>query len=127
MTIQAAPFQCKARYDFSKILSSILLLAICLGITSLTGCQSDSNAQSNNFPMLTRKIGIIRSLGGAKTSNEGTHLLQTNNGDTILLKSNEIDLDDEKYNNKTVEVRGEWIELNSEQLFDVKNIDVLDE
>ena len=104
----------------------IAYLLIGLFMFGFTGCQATADqGQIKNPPILIRKIGIIRSLGGAKTSSEGTHLLQTDNGDTILLKSKDVDLDDEKYHGKKVDVRGVWLHGNDEQLFDIQNIDIM--
>lgn len=73
-----------------------------------------------------RRIGVIRSLGGLKTSNQGTHLLQLDDGDTVLLKSLAINLDDPMYSGKMVEVRGAiTYTTDNKQLMEVLNIDIV--
>lgn len=94
-----------------------------------SGClfqNQDEDIQISDLPM-ERRIGVIRSLGGAKTSNNGTHILQMDDGSTILLKSTAIDLDSEKYKSVTVEVRG-FLDNNKDTkpLMDVMNIDIFE-
>lgn len=75
-----------------------------------------------------RRIGIIKSLGGVKTSSQGTHLLELDNGDTILLKSLAINLDDPQYAKMTVEVRGALLyTTDGKQIMEVMSIDILEE
>lgn len=95
----------------------------------LSGCQGSPQDDSaiNDTP-LDRRIGVIKSLGGVITDNQGTHLLQLDDGDTILLKSVAINLDDAKYVNKMAEVRGITTYAKSgKALMEVQNIDVLDQ
>lgn len=106
-----------------------LLMLLSLGFTIFSGCQSSQDRPKDIDEVPTeRRIGVIKSLGGVKTSNQGTHLLQLDDGDTILLKSLAINLDDSQYLNNTVEVRGSLLyTTDGKQIMEVMNIDVLDE
>ncbi len=107
---------------FTAVFLSMLLL--------FSGCQSstDPNTGIQEDHPLERRIGILKSLGGIKTSDQGTHLLKLDNGDTILLRSLQLNLDDAIYLNQTVEVRGLLNYTTDErQIMEVMNIDVLDE
>ncbi len=110
---------------------SFLALLIFATTFIFYGCQF---LQQRNEPVnidekpQDRKIGILKSLGGIRTSNQGTHLLQIENGSTVLLKSLQINLDDDKYINKTVEVRGLLnFTTDNKQIMEVTSIDVLGE
>ncbi len=103
---------------------------IAIGIFMLAGCQSEPQDQAffNDDVPMDRRIGEIRSLGGVKTESQGTHILQLDNGDTVLLKSIAINLDDAKYKGQTVEVRGVLTYTkDSKSLMEVMNIDVLEQ
>jgi hypothetical protein len=98
-------------------------------ISIFTGCQTSTKEpnQINEAP-LDRRIGVIRSLGGAVTTDSGTHLLTLDTGDTIFLKSTVVDLNDPKYTEKTVEVRGNITYIyNGKALMNVMNIDIIDQ
>lgn len=106
----------------------ILILVLSLVIV---GCQNQGTANPDDVLKMTqrqeRRIGVLQSLGGAYTSAQATHLLRMEDGTNIYLKSDYIKLDDEKYNNKQVEVMGEIIRTtDSKQLMNVNSIDVLD-
>lgn len=100
---------------------------------SFTACQNTKSAENQRGAMvddvpLDRRIGTIESLGGIPTSSQGTHLLKLKDGSNILLRSLNINLDDTKYKDKTVEVRGllTYTKANK-QVMDVQNIDILEE
>ncbi len=113
------------------LLFSIAFTAFTIGAVLVSGCQSSQPQDSGDFnddPPLDRRIGEIRSLGGVRTESRGTHLLQLDNGDTILLKSLAINLDDDKYSGETVEVRGVLTyNKDSKPLMEVMNIDILEQ
>lgn len=106
----------------------LFIMAVCIFV--LAGCQSEQRDKAffdDDIPM-DRRIGEIRSLGGVKTESQGTHILQLDNGDTVLLKSIAINLDDAKYKGQTVEVRGVLTYTkDSKSLMEVMNIDILEQ
>ena len=110
---------------------TLALLAASIGCATffLSGCQffgGPEKAATIDEQPNERRIGVIRSLGGLKTSNQGTHLLQLDSGDTVLLKSLMINLDDPMYSGKMVEVRGAMTyTTDNKQLMEVLNIDVV--
>lgn len=108
-------------------LSVWLIIGLLLVPLTLAACQSPQQEPVDFDEMpLDRLIGTIKSLGGA-TAGQGTHLLQLDDGDTILLRSVAINLDKEDYKSAVVEVRGViTITNDSRQLMDVMNIDILD-
>lgn len=115
-----------------KVAKSVTLLGMFLlsGIVlfAVAGCQTsrDENFHYDEIPM-DRRIGSIKSLGGIKTTSQGTHILQLDDGDTIMLKSLAINLDDEKYAKKVVEVRGVLTyTTDSRPLMEVMNIDIIE-
>jgi len=82
---------------------------------------------SDQMP-LYRRVGVLKSLGGVRTSDSGTNLLELDDGSTILLKSLQINLDDPAYLDKTVEVRGILTyTTDKKQIMDVANIDLVQE
>ncbi len=96
---------------------------------NLSACQKPAIREVENIEHapLDRRIGQIDSLGGIKTSSQGTHLLKLDDGSAILLKSLNINLDDPKYRSKIVEVRGLLnYTKDKKQIMDVENIDVID-
>lgn len=107
--------------------SRFYLAAVFVGLLALTGCQSadpQEGIKIDDVPM-DRRIGTISSLGAANTS--GTHLLRLTDGDTILLKSLSINLDDSKYKDEQVEVRGVLTYTKGEKpLMEVQSIDILE-
>lgn len=87
-------------------------LILLLALLSLNGCQSQSNTISaeiikKNLANQESYTGLMQSLGGAFNSSGATHLLRKDDGKTIFLKSNTIDLGADKYLGKQVEVMGE--------------------
>ncbi len=106
------------------------ILFIGIAAVSLSACQKPAirEADFTEHAPLDRRIGQIDSLGGIKTSSQGTHLLKLDNGSAILLKSLNINLDDQKYRSKIVEVRGLLnYTKDKKEIMDVENIDVIDE
>jgi len=106
----------------------VLLLTICL--FNLQGCQSSTsqNKETDQSQILDRRIGTIQSLGGIANSNGATHLLRKEDGSTLLLKSASINLNDTKFAQKVVEVRGELTKItDGNEIMSVQNIDVLDQ
>lgn len=95
-----------------------------------TGCWPFDGEQDNTLAeeqVQQKRIGTLKSLGGMSVG-EGTHLLEVSGGHTIRLKSNNIDLDQEKYLNNKVEVRG--ILGNAEDgkdIMDVRSIDLVED
>ncbi len=112
------------------LIFSIAFTAFTIGAVVISGCQSqpvNDKGFNDDLPM-DRRIGEIKSLGGVRTESQGTHLLQLDNGDTILLKSLAINLDDDKYSGETVEVRGVLTYTkDSKPLMEVMNIDILEQ
>lgn len=108
-----------------------LLLGV-LGLTFLMGgCQSgttvNSEAVRNSVLGQEKRIGVIQSLGGAAVSNKATHLLRMDDGKTIYLKADELDLGSSKYTGKKVEVVGEIVRTtDGGQVMQVKNVDIVD-
>lgn len=89
---------------------SFLILTLVLLL--LSGCQSQSNTISaemikKNLAKQESYAGLMQSLGGAFNSSGATHLLRKDDGKTVFLKSNAIDLGADKYLGKQVEVMGE--------------------
>ncbi len=112
------------------LLFSVAFTAFTIGAVVISGCQSQQNQNSdfNDELPMDRRIGEIKSLGGVRTESQGTHLLQLDNGDTILLKSLAINLDDDKYSGETVEVRGVLTYTkDSKPLMEIMNIDILEQ
>lgn len=111
-------------------LKKIAGISFFLMLLVLSGCQGSDKVGDNvidDVP-LDRRIGVIKSLGGVVTEGSGTHLLQLDDGNNILLKSVAINLDDAKYLNKMVELRGVTSYTNGgKSLMEVQNIDILDQ
>lgn len=112
------------------LIFSIAFTVFTIGAVVISGCQSqpENDITFNDELPMDRRIGEIKSLGGVRTESQGTHLLQLDNGDTILLKSLAINLDDDKYSDETVEVRGVLTYTkDSKPLMEVMNIDILEQ
>ncbi len=112
--------------SYIVLISSFFLL---LSVFAISGCVSNDNDNGlkiDDFP-LDRRIGSIVSLGTATTSSHGTHLLKMDDGDTILLKSVSINLEDAKFKDKFVEVKGVLTEVEGDKpIMEVINIDVIE-
>jgi hypothetical protein len=108
----------------------LLFLMMSVLVAGFYGCQffqqkTEPVSVDDRVPM-DRRIGILKSLGGVKTSNQGTHILQLDDGNTILLKSLQINLDDAQYLGKSVEVRGLLTyTTDNKQIMEVMNIDLV--
>ncbi len=112
------------------MLSFVLVVFIMAASLFIQGCQffQDQKQPTIDEQPLERRIGVIKSLGGIRTSNQGTHLLQLDDGSTILLKSLQINLDDPQYAGKTVDMRGILTyTTDQKQIMEVMNIDVVEE
>lgn len=111
-------------------ISQPLICALCIVILAIIGgCNKFSDSSNNRIDdiPLSRRIGQIQSLGGIKTTSQGTHLLKLDDDSIILLRSLSINLDDPKYSGKILEVRGYLNYTKSQkQIMDVQNIDVID-
>ncbi len=115
---------------FRKTVFFLVLMALVAGSVVFGGCQETNQANDlqDVHEILDRRIGKIQSLGGFRTKNQATHLLQLEDGTTILLKSATVDFDSSKYADRTVEISGVLnFKTDLKQLMDVKSIDVLDE
>jgi hypothetical protein len=116
----------KARFRLLSTRSLFIFLAF-MGL-ALTACQNGSSDQYADIDhvMLDHRIGKIKSLGGVITSNKGTHLLELENGNSILLSSVGINLDDAEYKDKTVEVSGVLnYTSGNKQMMEVQGVDIL--
>ncbi len=106
-----------------------LLFLLLFGTFSLTACQSSDQKNGlivDQIPQV-RKVGFLKSLGSVP-GQQGTHILQQTQDETLFLKSVAINLGDEKYINKYVEVRGVVSKTETgKDLMEVMTIDVLTE
>jgi hypothetical protein len=111
-----------------KFCYALLFTGFAFALFAFAGCQGQQNSANTQMNQpLDRRIGIIKSLGGVKTSNKGTHLLQQDDGSTILLKSLMINMDEPQYLNKNVEVRGIiTYTTDQKQIMEVENIDFVE-
>lgn len=109
--------------------SKLFFAAVFIAALGFAGCQSADDHQGiviDDVPM-DRRIGTISSLGTVPGTTQGTHLLKLDDGDTILLKSLSINLDDSKYRDEVVEVRGILTYAKGEKpLMEVQSIDILE-
>ncbi len=108
-----------------------LILLLSFSLFLFSGCQNkvinEKAINQNTFANQEKRIGIIQSLGGAKTSSGATHLLRLNNGTTIYLESDALDLNSDKYFDKEVEVSGKITRTtDGKDVMEVVNIDILD-
>jgi len=125
-------YQITRQRRFNKAGFVIIGLFLLLLVGFFYGCQllqpkTVPQELSDQMP-LYRRVGILKSLGGVRTSDSGTHLLEMDDGSTILLKSLQINLDDVSYLNKTVEVRGILTyTTDKKQIMEVANIDLVND
>jgi hypothetical protein len=90
-------------------------------------CTNDNNQTITDEIVQEKRIGVLKSLGGISVG-EGTHLLELNDGTTLRLRSNNINLDSEKYLSKKVEVRGPISTTeDGKQLMNVVSIDIAED
>lgn len=74
-----------------------------------------------------KRVGVLKSLGGMSVG-EGTHLLELEDKSTMRLKSDNIDLDSEKYLGEKVEVRGPLaVTSDGKDIMDVRSIDIAED
>ncbi|MGL5831304.1 MAG: hypothetical protein ACRCZE_04115 [Candidatus Altimarinota bacterium] len=107
-------------------------LAILLVSASLVfaGCQNgEADGKINtSVSQQETKQGILQSLGGASNSSQATHLLRMDDGKTIFLKSEKINLKDQKYKGKLVELSGNLLEkVEGKDVMEVMTIDLIEE
>ncbi|MBA4336733.1 hypothetical protein C0416_03080 [bacterium] len=103
------------------ILASTFFVTAC----SLFGGDDDNVVFESNVQ--EKRIGTLKSLGGMSVG-EGTHILELKDKSTMRLKSSKINLDDEKYISKMVEVRGPVAKTSDEkELMDVQSIDLYED
>lgn len=106
---------------------AILLVSAML---MFAGCQnSDTDGNNNSAVSLQdNRQGILQSLGGASNSAQATHLLRMDDGKTIFLKSDKINLEDQKYKGKLVELTGNLLEkVEGKDVMEVLTIDLIEE
>lgn len=111
-----------------KILSKGLILVMLLGLPLFAnGCTWFDGGDDLTFvdeAQQTKRIGTLKSLGGMSVG-EATHLLEAKGGHTMRLRSLNIDLDQDKYINKLVEVRGLiGTASDGKEVMDVVSIDL---
>lgn len=99
-----------------------MLFSFSIAVTGCFGGEEDTSTTAEVTQ--EKRIGTLKSLGGMSVG-EGTHLLETQSGHTIRLRSNNIDLNQEKYLNKKVEVRGViTVASDGKQVMNVLSIDL---
>lgn len=95
------------------------------------GCQSntpDPRDLMKSSVSQEKRLGQLQSLGGAFTSTQATHLLRMADGKNLYLKSDKIDLNNEKFLSKEIEVMGEILRTkDGNQVMSVVSIDILDQ
>ncbi len=117
----------KARSLFSTGL--ILLMALSFGLVATScswfgGGEDELVFESN---VQEKRVGTLKSLGGMSVG-EGTHLLELEDRSTMRLRSLNIDLDNEKYLSKKVEIRGPIaVTSDGKDLMDVQSIDIAED
>ena len=108
-----------------------LTFMLVTSLAFLGGCGSQGSDLDENGIVVDempqdRRIGVIEELDNDDTV--GTHRLRLDDGDTILLQSAAINLDDDKYSDVGVEVRGViTYTKGNKPLMEVTNIDVLED
>ncbi|MBU1446469.1 hypothetical protein KKD70_04380, partial [Patescibacteria group bacterium] len=107
--------------------NSIIILMISLVAIFVSGCSlfgGDDETDVVENVVQEKHIGILRSLGGMSVG-DSTHLLEENDGTTIRLRSQNIDLNSDKYLTQKVEVRGVITKTDDGKLLmEVKSIDL---
>jgi hypothetical protein len=117
----------KLRSILSKGLILVVLLALPL---FANGCSLFGGGEDTTFlddAVQEKRIGSLKSLGGMSVG-DATHLLEMTDNDTIRLRSLNINLDQEKYLNKDVEVRGViGTASDNKEVMDVVSIDLAED
>lgn len=109
-----------------KLFAPILIFMLVMSGCQIFNSKTQNQGSIDNIPQ-DRRIGIVKSLGGVKTNNQGTHILTMDDGTTILLRSLTVNLDDPKYLAGKVEVSGVLTyTTDNKQIMEVSSIDVLD-
>ncbi len=111
-----------------SILKKGMLLAVVIIFPLLASSCTWFGGEENNViidkMVQEKRVGILRSLGGMSIG-DGTHLLEMSDGTTLRLRSLNIDLDQEKYLSKKVEVRGPITTADDgKSLMEVTSIDL---
>jgi hypothetical protein len=106
-----------------------LAILVVAGMLALSGCQNNENGQNSGVVSLQEtRQGILQSLGGASNSAQASHLLRMDDGKTIFLKSDKINLEDQKYKGKLVELSGNLLEkVEGKDVLEVLTIDLIEE
>lgn len=111
----------------SLLLKSLILVMLFSFSIIATGCWPFGGEEANKLTeeqVQQKRVGIMKSLGGMSVG-EGTHLLEISSGHTVRLKSANIDLDQKRYLNKKVEVRGILGKAeDGKDIMDVRSIDL---
>ncbi len=111
-----------------KFLRFIAILAV--AALALTGCQNQTERPQSGYQEVVkseRRVGEIKSLGGAYSASSASNILHLADGTTILLKSDNLDLDDDKYSDVNVEVNGVISTMtDGSRIMDVSSIDILE-
>jgi len=114
--------------NIRSVLSKGLILVMLLSFSIIaTGCWPFGGGEDQTLAeeqIQQKRVGTLKSLGGMSVG-DGTHLLEITGGHTIRLRSNNIDLSQDKYLNHKVEVRGVISEASDgKDVMDVKSIDL---
>jgi len=112
------------RSFLSKGLVLVMLFIFAIAATGCWPFGGEEETTLTEQQVQQKRVGTLKSLGGMSVG-EGTHLLEVSGGHTIRLKSENIDLNQEKYLNNKVEVRG-YIEKaeDGKDVMDVRSIDL---
>jgi hypothetical protein len=105
------------------------IFAFVLGLAVLGGCQGKISPEQVKQTLIgqEKRIGMLQSLGGAFVSNKATHLLRMDDGRTVYLRSDVLDLKNEKYIGNEVEVMGGITRTtDGNQTMLVESIDLID-
>jgi len=114
-----------------RFLSKGLILAMLIALPLFAnGCTWFGGGEDTTFlddAVQEKRIGELKSLGGMSVG-DATHLLEAKSGHTIRLRSLNINLDQEKYLNKFVEVRGViGTASDGKDVMDVVSIDLAED
>lgn len=113
---------------FSRAFVIFMLILFPLTMSSCSWFGED--AEHNDVIERTiqeKRTGTLKSLGGVSIA-ESTHLLEIKDGETIRLKSKNINLENDKYVNKKVEVRGYIGETeDNKKIMEVMSIDTAED
>lgn len=105
--------------------SSVILMITTISIFA-SGCSlfGGGDTEITEPAVQEKHVGVLKSLGGMSVG-DSTHLLEENDGTTLRLRSENVDLNSEKYLSKKVEVRGSVTKTDDgKSLMEVKSIDL---